>query len=156
MDTVKMNRPQTAAMQPPLAPLQQKPASVEVDIPALVIGGVVERDVTSEFLPGYKVRMHTLTKPERIQALKEVPNDVLEHAAAAQESMVIPTLVQAITFVEKDGISRHFEKPEDKAALRAMLQQSADIVIDVLHTEYTKMVNDLLVLMETGVKKNLP
>lgn len=134
------------------APAPAQPKGIEADIDALILGGVVERSV--EPFTGWKVTMHTLTNEERLQASKYIPNDVQLSAAASQEAVKLPTLTAAITFIEVNGVAKHFDKPEDKAKLSGLLNGAPAITVDVLYMEYCKLVNDLIVLVETAVKKN--
>ena len=134
----------------PVAP--SAPASVEADVDALILGGVLSREVTP--FKGWSVTMHTLTNAERLKASMGIPNSVLENASAAQEAAKVPTLLYAITKIEKNGHMGYYETPESKAGLQVLLENTPAIVIDVLYMEYLKLVNDLIVIVETGVKKN--
>lgn len=148
METVKINRPAAAET------VQAAPKAVEADVTTLILAGVVEREIVPEAMPGYKVKMHTLTDPERLAATREIGMDLLGNSLASQEAIKIPTLVQAITYLENNGVYKHFSTPEDKAALRTILSSAPALVVDILFVEYMKLNNDLLVLLETGVKKN--
>jgi hypothetical protein len=98
--------------------------------------------------------MHTLTNSERMVASMSIPNSVVESATASQEAAKVPTLVQAITLINQNGKMGHYASPESKEGLRVLLENTPAIVVDVLYMEYLKLVNDLVVLVETGVKKN--
>lgn len=125
---------------------------IEANIDALVLGGVLERTV--EPFPNWKVTMHSLTNDERVRSSKDIPNDLLGSVSASQEAVKLPTLVWAITFIEVNGVAKHFSQPEDKEGLRILLNSSPSIIVDVLYMEYCKIINDLIVLVETAVKKN--
>jgi len=131
---------------------QPAPTSVEADIDALILGGVLSREVTP--FAGWAVTMHTLTNSERMLASMSIPNSVVENATASQEAAKVPTLVQAITHINQNGKLGHYASPESKEGLRVLLENTPAIVVDVLYMEYLKLVNDLVVLVETGVKKN--
>ena len=150
--------PQAAKV--PAAPETAIPSATEqidADLDVLIQSGVVERTVApfdDGKLRNCRVTMHTLLNPERVHVSQEIPNEELASAAAAEQAPKLPTLVYAISCIEMSGTKYLFEKPEQKPALRALLNKMSAVMIDMLYLEYLKMTNDLIKIIETGVKKN--
>ena len=154
MVTVNPNTPKPAAETPAPAPA---PVSVQpgilADLDILIMDGMIERTV-APFSNGMLFTMHTLKNPERNQVSKEIPNTDLVTASLAEQAPKIPTLVYAISCIEMKDKKFVFDTPESRAALRTLLNQLAAVQIDLLYLEYLNMTNDLIKIIETGVKKN--
>jgi len=154
MVTVNPNTPKTETQAP-----VQAPAAVAVqpgilaDLDILITEGTIERTV-SPFSNGMLFTMHTLKNPERNQVAKEIPNTDLVTASLAENAPKIPTLIYAISCIEMADKKFVFDNDESRVALRILLNKLAAVQIDLLYLEYLNMTNDLIKIIETGVKKN--
>ena len=160
MNNIPVNPTKPApAMTPAAAPAAPIEATenIEADLDVLIHAGVIERTVApfdDGKLRNCRVTMHTLLNPERIAVSKEIPNTEITTLAAAEQAPKVPTLVWAISCIEMSGTKYMFDQPAQKPMLRAMLEKMSGLMIDMLYLEYLKMSNDLIKIIETGVKKN--
>lgn len=125
---------------------------VEADIDTLILDGVVERVV--EPFKGWKVTMHSLTNAERLEVAKEIPNEEAMSVALAQEAYKLPVIAKAITRIETNGKVFIFTTSEDRIKFRKKLNNMSAVMVDVLYIKYLELTNDLITVIETGVKKN--
>ena len=144
-----------------VAPAAAAPAPatemIDADLDVLIQKGVLERSVEpfkAGQLRDHKITMHTLLGPERVAASREIPNADMATAASAEQAPKIPTLVHSITRLEVGGTATDYANPATKPDLRAKLDRLSSVEIDILYIEYLKMTNDLIRIIETGVKKN--
>lgn len=138
-----------APAQPPAA---AQPAGIEADMDVLIKEGVIERTV--EPFPGWKFTMHTLYNHERVAVSKMIPNPEAVSLAASDHVSKAPTLLYSITGIEHGDNKGTFRTPEEKEYLKGYLSRMTGVMIDMIYLEYMKMMNDLVTLIETGVKKN--
>jgi len=155
MNNIPVN-PQKPVPAPAPAPVEAV-EHVDADLDVLIQSGVIERTVApfdDGKLRNCRVTMHTLLNHERLAVSKEIPNTELTTLAAAEQAPKVPTLVWAISCIEMSGTKYMFDQPTQKPALRALLEKMSGLMIDMLYLEYLKMNNDLIKVIETGVKKN--
>jgi hypothetical protein len=152
---ITVNSNPKPAEQPAVAAPAPEPQGILADLDILIQEGVVERTV-SPFKNGMRFTMHTLLNPERNQVSKEIPDVELTTMSAAEQAPKLPTLLYAITCIETKDKKYTFTREDvaARAALRVLLNQLSGVQIDMLYLEYQKMVNDLITIIETGVKKN--
>jgi hypothetical protein len=155
MIKVNPNTP-TAPAGTAAAPAPTAEQGILADLDILITEGTVERTVAPFDKGRFKdmrFTMHTLSNPERKLVAREIPNDELMTASAAEHAPKLPTLLYAITCIEMTDKKYTFDTDASRAVLRQLLEPSA-AMIDILYLEYLKMLNDLITIIETGVKKN--
>jgi hypothetical protein len=153
VNTGKPVEPAAPAAPAPVEAVEQ----VDADLDVLIQQGVVERTVApfnDAVLKNCRITMHTLLNPERVEVSKEIPNEEIATFAVSEQAPKKPTLLYAITCIEMSGKKYMFDTPASKAALRVMLDKMSGVMIDMLYLEYLRMTNDLIKIIETGVKKN--
>ena len=158
MNDIKIpsQNPKTTPAPAAAAPAVQ-PEGVIADLDVLIQRGVVERTVSpfnGVTFKDYRVTLHTLENHERIAVSREIPNEEVMSLAVAEHAPKIPTLVYAISCMEMGEKKYMFNTAESKTALRVLLSKMSAVMIDILYLEYLKMTNDLITIIETGVKKN--
>jgi hypothetical protein len=152
---VTVNNPTTPQPAVPATPAPQD--SVMADLDVLISQGVVERTVKPFGDDKFKnmcFTMHTLKNTERCLVAKEIPNEDLMAMTVAEQAPKVPTLVYAITCIASGDKQQVFDTPAQKEVLRSVLNRMSAVMVDMLYLEYVNMTNDLIKIIETGVKKN--
>ncbi len=133
---------------------QKTAAGIEADLDTLIFTGAVERTVKPFPTKDWEFTMHTLSSSEREDYASEIPNSIASNIAAAQELIKVLTLSRAITRINYGGREHLFSTAEQKAELKTILHRMSALMLDMVYLRYLEMADDLLKILDTGVKKN--